>query len=98
MRQIIFSKRAKNELIKLSEYLQLKFSIKVKNEFIDKFEQTIITIKNNPDAFAKSDRNKYHKAVVTKQTSIFYRFDANKINIVAVFDTRQNPNKINKTE
>ena len=88
MRQIIFSKRAKNELIQLSEYLQLKFSIQVKNKFLDKFEKAIIIIQNNPEAFVKSDRNKFYKAVITKQTSIFYWFDFNKINIVSVFDTR----------
>ncbi len=94
MSQIIFSKRSKIELQKLSKYLEREFSEKVKNNFLDEFEKTVEIIKSNPNTFPKSDRNKYHKAVITKQTSIFYRFDVRIINIVSVFDTRQNPNKI----
>jgi len=32
--------------------------------------------------------------VVSKQTSIFYRFDKEYIKIVTVFDNRMNPNKL----
>ena len=94
MKQIVFSKKSENELQKLSKYLEIKFSVKVKNDFLDKFEKVIDSIQSNPETFPKSDRNEYHKAVITKQTSIFYRFDEKRIRIVAVFDTRQNPNKI----
>ena len=34
--------------------------------------------------------------VVTKQTSLFYRFDSESITIVALFDNRMNPAKLKK--
>ena len=35
--------------------------------------------------------------VVTKQTSLFYRFDKKTITIVTIFDNRMNPDRL-KTE
>jgi hypothetical protein len=42
--------------------------------------------------FPNSTTNKnMYKCVVTKQTTLFYNFTDKQINVVAVFDTRQNP-------
>ena len=51
-------------------------------------------IQKSPELFPKSRSSNYHKSVVVKQVTIFYRFDHKKIYIVSVFDTRQNPKKI----
>ena len=34
--------------------------------------------------------------VVTKQTSLFYRFDSKTIKVVTIFDNRMNPDKLKK--
>ena len=61
MNHIIFSKRSENELQKISKYLEFSFSIKVKNDFLDKFEKVIDMIKSNPETFPKYNRNGYIK-------------------------------------
>lgn len=73
-----------------------KWSIKVKNEFIKKLDKNILLIKNQPESFASSKKEKgLRKCIVTKQTILYYRFDKYKIKIVTFFDTRQNPKKLN---
>ena len=94
MREVVFSERALRELEEISLYLKHKFSIKTKNEFVDKVERLVLQLQKTPDLFPKSELNNYHKAVIVKQVSVFYRFDDKKINIISVFDTRQNPKKI----
>ena len=96
-RKLFFSKNANYRLLLLLEYLESKWSIKVRDEFEVKFNNCIEIISRTPEIFPKSDRNKqYHKCVVTKQTTILYRFNSKEIIIIAVFDTRQDPNKIKK--
>ncbi len=94
-RNIILSKRAKNKLEKLLEYLESEWSERIKNDFIKKLDHSIQIIKSNPESFPKTTIIKgLHKCVVTKQNTIYYRIKNSNIEIVTIFDTRQNPKKL----
>ena len=94
-RKVIISKNASQSLQDIADYIEFKWSIKIRNEFVDKFEKNVKLIQSNPESFPKSTiNNDLHKCVVTKQMSIFYKFNFNTIRILQVFDTRQNPNKL----
>ncbi len=94
-RTIVISKLAERKLDILFEYLITKWSIKVKNEFINKLDKSISHIKEYPESFPSSEKEKgLRKCVVTKQTTLYYRFDDNKIKIVTIFDTRQDPQRL----
>jgi len=94
-RTVIISKLAERKLDKLFDYLITKWSIKVKDEFIKKLDKNISLIKEQPESFPSSEKeNGLHKCVITKQTTLYYRFDDKKIKIVTIFDTRQNPEKL----
>ena len=96
-REIIFSKKAEKSLIDLLEYLELKWSVKVRDKFISKLDKSIYLIQNDPEAFPKSQINKnQYRCVLSKQTTIYYRCNSKEIRVLAFFDTRQNPTKINK--
>ena len=96
-RKVVISKTAKNRLDKLFSYLIENWSIKVKNEFIDKLDRSIQIIKNQPKSFPESKKNKgLRKCVITKQTTLFYRFNSKNVFIVTIFDTRQHPKKLKK--
>ncbi len=97
MRKIILSKRASNRLDKLLEYLEHEWSLKVKDDFIKKLDKSLKQIRNFPESCQKTNVVKgLHMLVVTKQTSVFYRFDSKTIKIVTVFDNRMNPDKLEK--
>jgi len=94
-RTVIISKLAERKLDKLFEYLIMNWSIKVKNEFVKKLDKSISVIKKQPESFPSSENEKgLRKCVVTKQTTLYYRFDKYKIKVVTIFDTRQNPKKL----
>ena len=95
-RNVIISKIAERKLDKLFDYLTTKWSIKVKNEFIEKLDKSILAIKEQPESFPSSEKRKgLRKCVVTKQTTLYYKFNKNEIKIVTLFDTRKNPKKLN---
>ena len=96
-REIIFSKNAEKNVIDLLEYLELKWSIKVRDQFISKLDKSIYLIQNEPEIFPKSQINKeQYRCVLSKQTTIYYKYNSKQIRILSLFDTRQNPTKINK--
>lgn len=96
-RTIIFSKNAEQSLANILEYLEFKWSTKVKEQFIKKLDQSVYLIQTNPDTFPKSQINKnQHRCVVTKQTTLYYRYNSKEIWILSIFDTRQDPTKIKK--
>ena len=96
-REIVFSKNAEKRLIDLLAYLELKWSVKVREKFISKLDKSIYLIQNEPEIFPKSQINKnQYRCVLSKQTTIYYRFNSKQIRILSLFDTRQSSTKINK--
>ena len=96
-RKVIITKTAEKKLIKLFDYLRENWSEKVKDEFLRKLDHNLKIIKIHPEIFPESqDKPGLHRAVITKQTTIFYRYNSSEIKLVTVFDTRQNPNSLKK--
>jgi plasmid stabilization system protein ParE len=97
MRTIKLSKRASKKLDKLLEYLESEWSSKVKSDFIKKLDKSFNQIQKYPESCQQTDFVKgLHMLIVTKQTSVFYRFDSKRITIVTIFDNRMNPDKLKK--
>ena len=97
MREIILSKLAAQKLEKLLEYLESEWSSKVKNSFIEKLDLIFNQLKAFPEIGQKTPLVKgLHRLVVTKQTTIYYRFDKKQIKIATFFDTRMDPKKLRK--
>ncbi|OBX22041.1 MULTISPECIES: type II toxin-antitoxin system RelE/ParE family toxin [Bizionia] len=96
-RQVVISKTAKRKLDKLFEYLIEKWSLKVKSTFVEKLDSSIEIIKSQPEIFPESKKgNGLKKCVITKQTTLYYRYNSERINIVTIFDTRQDPKQLDK--
>lgn len=96
-RKVVISKTAEKKLDKLFEYLIMEWSVKVKADFVEKLDSSIEIIKNQPEIFPESKKGKgLRRCVITKQTTLYYRYNSKQINIVTLFDTRQNPNKLDK--
>jgi plasmid stabilization system protein ParE len=97
MRKIIFSKRSKTQLEDLLDYLEYEFSFLTKSKFVDNFDRVVYIIQNDPETFVISELNKnFRKCVISKQTTLYYKFNSKEIRLLSLFDTRQNPNKIKK--
>lgn len=97
--KVYLSELAENKLLILVDYLLVKWNLKVKNDFIEKLTQKIEQISNQPECCPQSkDFIGLYKCVVTKQTTFYYRIflDENEIEIITIFDTRQNPSQLDK--
>jgi plasmid stabilization system protein ParE len=94
MKELFFSSRSKTEIKAIVDYLIEEWSVGISENFLNKLRANLDLIQKSPELFPKSRSSNYHKSVVIKQVTIFYRFDHKKIYIVSVFDTRQNPKKI----
>ncbi|MFD1615849.1 type II toxin-antitoxin system RelE/ParE family toxin [Gelatiniphilus marinus] len=97
--KVFLSELAESKLLKLSEYLLEEWNLKTRDKFISKLNDKIKQISKQPDSCPKSSEFKnLYKCVVTKQTTFFYRIivERKEIEIITIFDTRQNPNKLKK--
>ncbi len=96
-KKVVLSSTAKAKLSDLLEYLEHKWSGNVKDDFIKKLDRSTSRIAHYPKSCPESNEIKgLFKCVVTKQTSLFYRVKANEIEIITLFDTRQDPEKVKK--
>ena len=96
-RAIRLSVRASRKLEKLLIFLETKWSVKVKKDFVIKLNDCLKKIQKLPDSFPESEVVKgLRKCVITKQTTLFYKYTDSTINIITFFDTRQNPESLSK--
>lgn len=94
-RKVVISKIAEGKLEKLFEYLLKNWSFKVKSDFIKKLDKNISLIKFHPESFPQSAIDPaLRKCVITRQTTLFFKFDEKEIKILTIFDNRQNPDKL----
>jgi len=78
------------------DYVFDNFGITVTNNFIERFEQTCVLIGENPEIYPFSNRSKQiRKCVLTKHNTIYFKEYDNSIRIIIIFDSRQDPDKLN---
>lgn len=95
MWHVVLSKRAARRLDKLLIYLETTWSAQVKLDFINKLDKVLKQIQEYPESCQQTSYIQgLYRYVVSKQTSVFYRFDAKTIRIVTIFDNRLNPKKL----
>jgi plasmid stabilization system protein ParE len=93
--KIRFSRKAIYKLDNLLDFLEKEWSIKVKSDFIVRFDKILRKIQQYPNSFPESEKKKgLRKCVVTKQTSIFYSYSDTAIDIIMIFDNRKDPKSL----
>ena len=96
--KLIWSDEALTNLKQIILYLEEKWTTTEIKKFANLLDRQLFRIQNNPFLFPKSDvRENYRKAVLSKQTTIYYRVFNFEIHIVTLFDNRQDPKKIEKS-
>ena len=97
-RKVKISSTAERKLTQLFTYLLENWSAKVLADFIKKLDKSIDLIRTNPEIFPESyKKSGLYKCVITKQTTLYYRFNSKTIFILTIFDTRQHPSKLKAT-
>ncbi len=96
-REVVITPRAQIEIENIFEYLESKWNEKIKKKFSNKINTILNLIIENPELFPVSNVNKkIRKAVISKQSILFYHFNNKHIIVLSIFDSRQNQSKIEK--
>ena len=95
-KQIIWSPASEKDFQAILEYLNTQWNRNVILKFINKVDDTIRLISENSKLFPIiNDDLKIRKCVISKQNTLFYREVHKNIEIVRLFDSRQDPKKLN---
>ena len=94
-RVILWSPLAEKDLGNILGYLSKNGSQRVIIRFLDKIDIATKQIAKVPNQYPIINRNLHvRKCVLTKQNTLFYREVEKRIEILRIFDTRQDPNKL----
>jgi plasmid stabilization system protein ParE len=95
VKEIILTPTANRNFSTIIDYLTYKWGVKVANNFIDRFEQVLILLANDPGMFQFVDQIKQvQKCIVTKHNILYFKETKKVIKIITIFDTRQDPKKL----
>jgi plasmid stabilization system protein ParE len=93
--QVILSPSAKIDIENISQYVNQEWGKNVLTKFLFKFKWIINQIVINPQQYPEiNSKLKIRRCVITKQNTLFYRITNGKIEIVRIYDSRQDPRKL----
>lgn len=94
-KSVVISPQAQKDIINILNYLQENWNQKVIDVFLGKLEAFYTIVSINPRMFRYYDKRiNIRVYILTKQNSIYYRNKRASIEIITVFDTRQDPLKL----
>ncbi len=94
-KQIVWSPSAESDFANILEYLQENWEERVTNQFIDLTESILTQISTNPRQFPLiHKKQKIRKCVITKHNTLFYRESNSQVDLLRIYDTRQDPNTL----
>lgn len=93
--EVIWTERSLKDLEKIIDYLIAIWGITVAEDFAMKVEDTEDFISNNANSGRQISKSKnIYRTRITKHNAFYYRLIDNKIEVITIFDTRQNPQKL----
>ena len=94
-KQIIWSPSSEQDFAEILNYLNRKWNNRVAFQFINKTEYLLNQIAENPKQFPLINNSlKIRKCVLTKHNSLYYRTNTKHIEILRIYDSRQDPQKL----
>jgi plasmid stabilization system protein ParE len=91
--EVIWSVEADEEFKKIINYLRDNWSEQEVEKFINATARTIEYIVEYPRMFRETKRRNVHEVLVTPQNLLLYHVSGTRIQIVTIWDTRQNPRR-----
>ena len=93
--EIEWSDTAKRQYQQVIEHLKTEWSVKDAENFIEKVNKKLTLLSKFPGIGRRSNKRKrVRKHLLTRQNMLFYEIKKDTIFLLAIYDTRQNPDKI----
>ncbi|RMD98606.1 MAG: type II toxin-antitoxin system RelE/ParE family toxin [Bacteroidetes bacterium] len=94
-----WSPEAKEEFSQILDYLESRFGNRATIDFIEKVDIVIGHIAVNPKIFpASPKRPDIHRAIISKQTSLYYRLEKQEVQLLHFWDNRKDPDALRVDE
>ena len=95
LKEVIWSPSAENDFESILDYLKLHWNERIINRFINKVDDNISLILEDYKIFPViNEELQIRKSVISKQNTLYYREKSGKLEIVRIFDSRQDPHKL----
>lgn len=91
--KIKFSNESLLDLRNIEEYLLKRWSDKVFDDFLTKFNEIIEVISAGNIIFQKYENTDYHKVLITKHNTLIYTIEDNVLKIIKILQNFQDPDK-----
>ncbi len=90
-----WSPLSENDFSTILEYLKENWGDKIVQGFIEITSSSISQISTNPKQYPLINKNKkIRKCVLTKHNTLYYRDSKESIDILRIYDNRQDPQKL----
>lgn len=97
MRTILWNEDAKKDLVKIiSFYNKRNGNSKYSTKLVSVIKSSLELLKTSPYLGVKVANKKNYRVLIIKEFKIFYKVTKLNIEIVLIWDSRQNPNKLPK--
>ncbi|MDP4227341.1 MAG: type II toxin-antitoxin system RelE/ParE family toxin [Bacteroidota bacterium] len=94
-KQVVWSPLSEGDFAMILDYLYKNWDEKVAIQFINLTESILGQIAINPRQFPIINKKKrIRKCVLTKHNTMYYRDGKSQVEILRIFDTRQDPNTL----
>ena len=91
---VVWSPEAEISYAHILDFIINTQGTKVLNNFMDRTEELISYVSQNPLQYIYSKKHNAYRAVVTKQVSLYYRIHSTQVELLVFWDTRQDPEKL----
>jgi plasmid stabilization system protein ParE len=94
-KEVFWSPLSEGDFANILEFLNENWDNKVASNFIHLTENVLNQISLNPRQFPIIlKKEKIRKCVLTKHNTLFYRDTKNRVEILRIYDTRQDPDSL----
>ena len=94
-RDIIWLPEAEKSFNKNIEYLSERWTVQVINNFLDRVDEAIARIAENPYLYpSHENKEDIRKCPITKQITLYFRILEGRIDLLTFWNNYQDPNKL----
>ncbi|MEM9896950.1 MAG: type II toxin-antitoxin system RelE/ParE family toxin [Bacteroidota bacterium] len=91
---VFWSPLSKEEYAELLKYLEAEYGLESALKFMDKMDEVVASISRFPESGRMTKKKKVRLCVITSQTSLIYVVNEDRIDILHLWDTRRDPDKL----
>ncbi len=94
-KEIKWTKTAAKNFGKTIDYLIENWPQNVVSDFVRRTDETLYLLAEHPDIGELQEKEKQIRGILlSKHNKLFYRIEKNRLIVLKIFDTRQNPDKL----